>query len=244
MELLVIIGIIMTIVNAVKKRKKETEQAAKRRAAVLQAEQRSEADRIREAEEAKARSRQNMAEQAARAEQRAAAFMRQKQETQPVPQSRWRCPCGRDNDANASFCTACGKARFGGSMNARTWEGRGASLEGRAVSSEGRSDAGAYMPGVKRQEVKTTSTTAPGGAKAARHVVKPLTESSHSHVESSISGVAAECAVPDDPVPVDEDAYRIEEAAAPVYSFAFDRSAAVQGLIYSEILGRPKARRR
>lgn len=254
MELLIFIAIIVSIVNAVKKKNKEAEQAAKRRAALMQAEQSEEAirsskaDRARAADAAKARSREDMAEQAARAEQRAEHYRQQRREAAPAAaperSTRWRCRCGKDNEANASFCTACGKARFGGSMNAPTFEGRGVSLEGRAVSAEGMSAADAYMPGVKRQEVKAPSTTVPGGAKAARHVVKPLTESHHSHVESSISGVSAACDVQDDPVPVEEDAYRIEEAAAPAYSFSFDRNAAVQAILYSEILGKPKALRR
>ncbi|MBE5784841.1 MAG: hypothetical protein E7330_03490 [Clostridiales bacterium] len=254
MEFLIIIGIIVSIVNAIKKKNKEAEQAAKRRQAVFDAESAKNAQQSderqqtsRAAGEAGERPRQDTAAERARADARAADYRRQREGSAPSQQpiTRWRCRCGCDNEENASFCTACGKARAGGSMNAATTEGRAASFEGMSVSGEGMSAPGAYMSGVKRREVKAPSTTVPGTAKAAKHVVKPLTESVHSHVESSIAGIEKDCHVPEDTAPMEEDAYRIEEAAGPAgISLAFDRNAAVQGLLYAEILGKPRAMRK
>lgn len=261
MEFLIfLIGIIIVVVKSVNKKNKEAEAAAKRRAAAFEAELDEEAAeerlrqqqaRARAAEEAKARSRENMAAQEARADAREAAYRQQKGAPKAAQPLRWRCRCGRDNDVAANFCVACGKPRFdstaakSGSMNVSTLEGRAASFEGAAVTGEGMSAAGVYMPGEKRREITAPTVTVPGMAKAARHVVKPLTESAHGHVESSISGVDASCHTPDDPILEEEDAYRISEGtAAPQFSLAFDRNAAVQGLLYAEILGKPRALRK
>lgn len=262
MEFLIfLIGIIIAIVNSSNKKKKEAQAAARRRAAAFEAEldeeaaeerRRQQQERARAAEEAKARSRENMAAQEARADARAAAYRQQKDAPKAARPQRWRCRCGRDNDAAANFCVACGNPRMhstaavqSGSMNVSTLEGRAASFEGAAVTGEGMSAAGAYMPGEKRREITAPTVTVPGMAKAARHVVKPLTESAHGHVESSISGVDASCHTPDDPILEEEDAYRISEGtAAPQFSLAFDRNATVQGLLYAEILGKPRALRK
>lgn len=249
--LIIVIGIIISIVNAVNKKNKQAARTAKRIStmpeepdeAALAGQQR---ERARASEEAKARSRENMAAQQARADARAAAY-RQQRPAAPAQPARWRCRCGKDNAANANFCVACGRPRFSstsGSMNVTTTEGRATSVEGRAVTGEGMSAAGAYLAGAPRKSA-APSVTVPGTAKAARHVVKPLTESDHTHMESSISGVDAGCHVPDAPVPEEDDAYRIREnSSAPAFFLAFDRSAAVQGLLYAEILGKPRAMRR
>lgn len=127
---------------------------------------------------------------------------------------------------------------YAGSMDYASTEGAsGSSTEGmQGTSGEGTSAAPVYTASRKAPvtaSVKSTMT----------HVVKPVTESSHHHEESSISGIEPPCA----PEPEDinsEDAYAMNEGVKARYSFGFDRSSVVNGLIFSEILAKPKALRR
>lgn len=93
--------------------------------------------------------------------------------------------------------------------------------------------------------------------KNAPHVVKPATESMHAHMESSMTGIQGDCApetrhnanapdAPDAPTAPDTtQAYVIPAAwRAKERVFAFDRASIVQGFLYGEVLGKPKALRR
>ena len=86
----------------------------------------------------------------------------------------WTCGCGYRNTANSKFCRQCGAARAqSGSMN--------------YASSEGRSTEGGG--GLKRPPLTRETMPKP----SLNHVVKPMTESHHSHTEASISGREAKC---------------------------------------------------
>ena len=117
-------------------------------------------------------------------------------------------------------------------MNYASSEGTGASTEGRAAPGS----LGVPGPGMGRVHAAPVS--------AARHVVKPLTESTHRHVESSITGIE-ECREPQVPEPHERDAYAdsIEETRLP-YGLTFGKNAVAQGVLYAEILGKPKALRK
>lgn len=73
------------------------------------------------------------------------------------------------------------------------------------------------------------------------HTVKPFTESEHAHTESSITGIEEcenEYAVPE----VERtDAVNAPEAQ---FNLKLDAENAALGILYSEILGKPKALRR
>ena len=130
----------------------------------------------------------------------------------------WICTCGYENSAGSKFCHQCGKkfapaAAKSGSLDYDSSEG---------LSTEGESAA--------------RGTT-------LRHVVKPMTESHHSHTESSMAGRDVPC----------EDSYAETEAAdayssteqSTAYSVDItNRERIIQGVLYSEILGKPKALRK
>lgn len=120
-----------------------------------------------------------------------------------------------------------------GSMQTRPTEGKGLGRSMQVAPTEGRSFGGSMpVPGAK------TEPSAP------RHTVKPLTESAHSHRESSIGGIE-DCAG-------DAAAIAAAEAAAAGQAqptadaprFPFDRTSLRQGFLYGELLGPPKALRR
>lgn len=130
----------------------------------------------------------------------------------------WICTCGYENSAGSKFCHQCGKkfapaVAQSGSLDYNSSEG---------LSTEGESAA--------------RGTT-------LRHVVKPMTESHHSHTESSMAGRDVPC----------EDSYAETEAAdayssteqSTAYSVDItNRERIIQGVLYSEILGKPKALRK
>lgn len=73
------------------------------------------------------------------------------------------------------------------------------------------------------------------------HVVKPMTESHHSHTEASISGREAKC---EEHYTEAEDAYSGAEQRAAYAVDIGDREKIIQGILYSEILSKPKALRK
>lgn len=73
------------------------------------------------------------------------------------------------------------------------------------------------------------------------HVVKPMTESHHSHTEASISGREAKC---EERYTEAEDAYSGAEQRAAYAVDMGDREKIIQGILYSEILSKPKALRK
>ncbi len=75
------------------------------------------------------------------------------------------------------------------------------------------------------------------------HTVKPLTESEHTHLESSITGIE-ECDEYIQPSfeASDTDIEPVKTPAPPVLKF--DAQNAAAGILYAEILGKPKALRR
>lgn len=81
------------------------------------------------------------------------------------------------------------------------------------------------------------------------HTVKPLTESTHAHTESSITGFS-ECD-PDEyaqPLDLSDNEDHAEDIdSAPVsrgFALEFDVQNVRNGILYSEILGKPKALKR
>ena len=130
MEIIVILAIIFAVVNSVNK-KKQAEQ--KRQTAQRQADVRSlEADEARAAE----RLRDYQAERQRQQSRQAgtdAPVKRAAAQPGEGQGSAWRCACGTVNRGTARFCTACGKAHYGGSMNYASSEGSGVSGEGSAA---------------------------------------------------------------------------------------------------------------
>ncbi len=116
-------------------------------------------------------------------------------------------------------------------------QGRGRSGSMRAASLEGIGSGGS-LKGAPETKL--------------HHTVKPFTESAHAHVESSITGISADC--PPDALQGAEvsaaaaganEAYSIRTADnADARRFAFDQGSIRQGFLYGELLGRPKALRR
>lgn len=229
MEIIVILAIIFAVVNSVNK-KKQAEQ--KRQAAQRQADVRSlEEDEARAAERLRDYQAERQRQQSRQAGT-AAPVTRAAAQPGEGQGSAWRCACGTVNRGTARFCTACGKARYGGSMNY-------ASSEGSGVSGEGSAAPGSLGTPVRQGKPR------PAAASVTRHVVKPLTESAHRHVESSLTGIEDCHEAPERQVQ-ERDAYATQntETAQLPYGLAFGRDAAVQGMLYAEILGKPKALRR
>lgn len=233
MEILVLLLIIFAVVNASKNKKQaqQQEQARKRQADVrsLESEQARAAERLRDYQAQRQRQGNPAAAPGA---PMAPAVRTAGQGTSTQPGGAWRCTCGETNRAAARFCTACGKARYGGSMNYASTEGGGVSAEGAAAPGS----LGGTKPLQARPHPVTASVT--------QHVVKPLTESTHRHVESSMTGIE-ECHEPAVPQPHERDAYaRGAERAELPYGLVFNRDAVTQGVLYAEILGKPKALRK
>lgn len=122
-----------------------------------------------------------------------------------------------------------------GSLGNRTSEGLGTGRSMADRSGEGKS--GAYQAAVQSVQ--------PG----ARHVVQAMTESSHHHMESSMTGIEPAC--PPEAAPPTQ-AQQAQTKADAAYNlptaagrrqFAFDRGSVVQGFLYGEILGKPRALR-
>lgn len=230
MEILVLLLIIFAVVNASKNKKQaqQQEQARKRQADVrsLESEQARAAERLRDYQA------QRQRQGSPTAASMAPTVRTAGQGTSTQPGGAWRCTCGETNRAAARFCTACGKARYGGSMNYASTEGSGVSAEGSAAPGS----LGGTKPLQARPHPVTASVT--------QHVVKPLTESTHRHVESSMTGIE-ECHEPAVPQPHERDAYaRGTERAELPYGLVFNRDAVTQGVLYAEILGKPKALRK
>lgn len=90
-----------------------------------------------------------------------------------------------------------------------------------------------------QQQVRPADTT-------LTHVVKPMTESSHAHTESSMGG-GQECPAPVSPVPTVKKAAPVCAESEPriaLPKLGFTRDELVKGMLYAEILGKPKALRR
>lgn len=106
----------------------------------------------------------------------------------------------------------------GGSLGGTSWEG---------------------MPTANSQEGGPVSQAAPPSSIA--HVVKPLTEGGHGHEESSITGV-----VPCPPLPPPSEPSAKADAVPPALSLSLplNRAAARRGILYAEILGKPRALQR
>ena len=235
MEFIIIIAIIFAVINANNKKKQaeQQKQAQQRQADVrsLEADETRAAERLRDYQ-AERQKRQERGVQAAAAPMERTAPQGAPARPGEGQGSAWRCACGTTNRGAAKFCTSCGKPRYGGSMNYASSEGTGASTEGRAAPGS----LGVPGPGMGRVHAAHVS--------AARHVVKPLTESTHRHVESSITGIE-ECREPQVPEPHERDAYAdsMEETRLP-YGLTFGKNAVAQGVLYAEILGKPKALRK
>lgn len=147
----------------------------------------------------------------------------------------WTCSCGRTNPADAAFCVKCGRTRsesVSGSMEYSSSEGMaGSSTEGMA---SGTGEGVGSDVRNRRAAIKTE----------LRHVVAPMTESSHSHTESSITGGEPPCE--EDYGAPHEGAYELNRmpAVLPYGITLKGRRALIEGVLYSEILGKPKALRR
>ena len=118
-------------------------------------------------------------------------------------------------------------------MNYASTEGRGRSPEGAPAPSQNR-----------KAKAAPQGRVYPATASVTQHVVKPLTESSHRHVESSMIGVQ-ECHEPPEFQMKERDAYAQEkERELFPYGLDFGKDAVLQGVLYAEILGKPKALRK
>lgn len=128
----------------------------------------------------------------------------------------WACTCGFYN-AQGNFCRQCGRSRAAGMSGSLEY----ISTEGMSLDKSPRKRGGAVRPSLK-------------------HVVEPVTESRHSHTESSMYGSAMDC---EEEYNEQKDAYG-DTANNTAYSVDMsDRDAVIQGVLYSEILGKPKALR-
>lgn len=129
-------------------------------------------------------------------------------------------------------------------------EGLGSSGSMRVSSSEGIGSGGS---------LKMSMNEAP----QSRHSVKPMTESTHAHTESSMSGIIESCPPEISDIQTAANAaynvpsaarlevqsaanaaYNLPDAAVQGKRFSFERGSVTQGLLYGEILGKPKALRR
>ena len=118
----------------------------------------------------------------------------------------------------------------GGSLGGVSAEGRGMEGSLSAASSEGVGLGGSLG----------------GGPSMAypMHVVQPFTEGSHSHVESSMAGdITCPPSLPRRPA-ASRQPVPAASSARTAYNLAFDRTSLLQGLLYGEILGKPRALRR
>lgn len=192
-------------------------------------------------------------------EQRSAAEAERRRTMQPtvrttlVPrQSGWHCVCGRDNGADSAYCVKCGRPREegqSGSLYYDSGEGRSAPSEMGGYSGEGASVAGdteGYST-EGRREGKTLAAA----KSSLRHAVKSVTESRHAHTESSMTGIQQECEEDYDPHARDSydlggaDAYALaSDAQAMPYGIALRGGEDIaRGVLYAEILGKPRALR-
>ena len=148
----------------------------------------------------------------------------------------WRCTCGNANAAGTVYCTRCGRGRAetftSGSLAYESHEGMAAYGSGEGDSTEGARGTG------------TLSAAKP----SLRHIVKASSESAHTHAETSITGLSGDCEAEepfaDDSAP-DEDAYALgQKKRALPYGLALNTPGDLaRGLLYAEILAKPKALR-
>ncbi len=167
--------------------------------------------------------------------------------------STWTCACGNHNMSGANYCRRCGRPRAAasGSMAYDSAEGSGSRGSLGTASAEGVGFGGSMGqsapqgPGRKRGESIGTSL---------RHAVHSITESTHGHIESSMTGLEGTCEegyALDSINDVDDidahsvDAYAISTAEGKLpFGMRLDEpNAVVQGVLYAEILGKPKAAR-
>lgn len=179
----------------------------------------------------------------------------------------WRCVCGRDNAQGSAYCVKCGRRReeaMSGSLVYNSNEGRGARGSLAYSSTEGMAGGG------DMEGYSTEGRDAAGELVAAkpslRHTVRPATESGHSHTESSMTGGGEACAEEYDQYTHDGydqkgdaysqktadgyaqkagDAYAIgREAQGLPFGLRLNEAGDLaRGLLYAEILGKPKALR-
>lgn len=130
--------------------------------------------------------------------------------------AQWQCSCGQGGN-RGEFCTNCGRARQqNGSMS--------------FVSGEGKGSEGAANRAKANIKPKL------------RHVVEPASgKTAHAHMETSMepNNVVCEEAY----TQPEYDAYTQNETNSAYSVDITDRNAAITGILYSEILGKPKALR-
>ena len=144
------------------------------------------------------------------------------------------------------------------------------------AQAEAQASAAASMQQAARPTVQPQKSTEPSAPRMTtpqqrRHPLMPSRKTGHAHMETSMTGIEADCppisasANPSEIPPLADrlSAYkaekrRAEQAKAPVSkapevvdlaetkhaSFSFDPARVREGLIYAEILGKPKALRR
>lgn len=153
------------------------------------------------------------------------------------PRPKWDGNMARDSAEGAGGGSLAGASEegssFGGSLAGDSTEG---STFGGSLST------GAGKGGMRTAPIQSSMRQSP------RHVVKSMTQSEHLHTESSLTGIAPDCEedarvmAADAQTLSDETAYNIAGEAAR-RQFAFDAHSVVQGFLYGEILGKPKAMR-
>ncbi len=169
----------------------------------------------------------------------------------------WACTCGNRNPSGANYCRRCGRARAANRASTATNAANMAAMGSMAyASTEGAGSMGS-LGGASGEGMGGTGSlggSAPQGParrkgdpikSTLRHAVQPVTESGHGHVESSITGVEGPCAE-DYTDAHSEDAYALSTAGheLPFGMKLDERDSVIQGMLYAEILGKPKALRK
>lgn len=126
-----------------------------------------------------------------------------------------------------------------GSLGSPSGEGVGMGGSLGAPSQEGQSQGGSLGAASTEGVGFGGSLPRSGPAPTRMHVVQPFTESNHSHGESSMTGFTP--CPPQKPERFSSDEKKPAPSPALPYGLAFNRQSALQGLIYAEILGKPKA---
>ncbi|MDD3921388.1 MAG: hypothetical protein PHO41_09485 [Eubacteriales bacterium] len=102
---------------------------------------------------------------------------------------------------------------------------------------------GLAAPGSLTANVASTVTSTMLQPKGRRHTLEASSVTGHAHAETSMTGLESDADCPTEPA----DAVRAGNAASYTFgarALSFDRDAVVNGILYAEILGKPKALRR
>lgn len=138
-----------------------------------------------------------------------------------------------------SISRAAADERFPDLSSAKTYAAK------KAEYSQKRSAASGSMSTASTEGMSFGGSFKPAPQAVLSHTVQPMTESTHSHTESSITGIEDACTPQGDAAVMPSEAYVIKDPSSiPCRHFPFDRGSLRQGFLYGEILSKPKALRR